>query len=272
MRARTGNANMHRKPLLAVLLAVTLVLAGCSGTNSQPTLGPGPNGGTPSPTPDGTISYPDGAGPDGVNATALADTHQSALATVDYRVTLDIATSGGSFQNTSRNLSVRSNLSTSELLQLAVIDGERVDGYRNTSATYLRRVGGGNVSYRVTEPQDSFEGAHGSSMSTGTLETVLTRGQFSANGTIQSEGVTYIRYDLTGVQFGQQGSETTIDDASGGLLVTPEGVVTFAAIDLTGTQSGSAFSYDIAYRVPQVGSVAVEKPGWLDAAREASSE
>lgn len=262
---------MHRKPLLAVLLAVTLVLAGCSGTTSQPTLGPGPNSGTPTSTPDGNISYPDGAGPDGVNATALADTHQSALGAVDYRVTLDIATSGGSFQNTSRNLSVRSNLSSAELFQVAVIDTERVDGYRNTSATFLRRVAGGNVSYRVTEPQDSFEQAHRSSMSTATLQTVLTRGRFTANGTVQSEGVTYIRYDLTGVQFGQQASETTIDDASGGLLVTPEGVVTFAAIDLTGTQSGSAFSYEITYRVPQVGSVPVEKPGWLDAARDASS-
>jgi len=232
---------MTRKSLaLLVLLSVTI--AGCSGVQS-------PGTPTAEPTDVSPDEIPGVSNETLTNATALVAANGAGIAAegATIRVTqtapdgerrLDLTMAADGTAEFSRTMSADGNESTAAY-------------YINDTATYVRANMDGETSYRVIErPLRPFEGVNSS------LESVLTAGNFTvANASTESATVV-----LTADEFSLPPDvlgDATPQDAR--LVVTQDGRI--QNLTLSGERDGEAVTYTYEQRQAAVDHAAA--PDWL---------
>ncbi|WP_323192726.1 hypothetical protein [Halostella sp. PRR32] len=262
------------KRILGILAVVVLVsTAGCAGV-----LGSDDDDGDDETTQKTVglddVTYPDGAAEDGFdNATAVADTHRSALSNASYALELSQESAEGN-QSQQYDYTVRSNNESKRMVgsttSVQEMEGSN-DPFEIRSVLYEndthqhRNVtrNGGSPQVSVRESRTPFAASHESQTNANLVQNLIAAGNYSATEAVQRNGTTLVRYELNEFN-GTAGSDLNVSNAEGYILVSEAGVVYEAQVSIEGTSGGTELSSAIEFEVTQVGDVTVERPSWVD--------
>lgn len=286
---------MDSRSLLVVALALSVTLSGCSllpGTGGDegtpgvgdpvtvdgagPTEGPRVTGERTRGTDDGrtrtaTVTSPPYEPGDAIrNPGRLVRSHGRTVAAGSYRLRARINTSD-SRGVTNQTITVASDPATRQVYTTLVEPGNRGFQYQNGSRLYSMRVRNGSREYRTRTVETPFRPIHRGGTLLGPLQAVLGAGNFTRTRTFRVDGRQLHEYTLADPSLGP-GSDATVTRSAGRAVVSSEGVVFAASVDIRGRQNGSAFVYDLSYRVTGLGNVSVREPGWVQQARERAAE
>jgi hypothetical protein len=258
----------------AVGLAVLLILAGCQGA-------PGTDGAMPSPigedTPvrtdatndsstsgaDGSFSYPAGASPDGVDPSALPETHHESLL-AHQRYVLTRSQSQG-------NATYEGRFTVDHARQLAVgvqrvesPENERATDVYATSDTVFQRtgqqVGNGSFAGKYQDRQLNWTSAQWTARPT--IAAVLETYQFEAETVVSRNGSRLLRYRSTGPRNRSSASPPPLPtNGSATVEIDERGVVRSMVVHPRPERNVS-----LGLTVSALGSVGVARPEWVDVA------
>ncbi|AQL43916.1 hypothetical protein BV210_14935 [Halorientalis sp. IM1011] len=248
---------MNRRVVLAAVVAVAMVLAGCSWVE-QPDTDP--------PTEANTTEQGDG----GTIPTGRLNDHTAVLANESYELSVDVTIET---PNRSRNASVAVASDPDGERQLIGTQSRNgtLDRYVNSTAVFSRVDTNGTTEYgRAALGNASFSTAHTDGIRLSRLARIYEFGQFEPAGNVTRDGKRYTAFELRGVNTGPNAT-VTLNHSSGEILIAPNGVIRRASIDLRGTQRGEPFVYTLDYRITAVGDVTIQPPEWLDEARRSDN-
>lgn len=272
---------MSRRALLAVVLATTMVLAGCQfGGSGTPTVGP-TDAATPSQTPASTptptatsepfggASPPPGVDDGGVtDPDALMDAHAAGLdgvsTTVEIRFYLSV---NGS--NQSRVLRAKVLPGEDRGWMRAEFDGGVGTYYTADGTTYYREVVDGQATYGTTDqvsavPERERFGADERA------RTAIESADWAPAGTVERNGRTLFEFRATAVEPPNVDTENgTTVTSRGRLLVDGDGVVHHVSVETTVETDGGTVRYGSTVSLSDVGATTVERPDWVDDAEDA---
>mgnify|MGYP006284169051 CR=1 FL=1 len=280
-----------RRTLLTLCVALSLVVAGCSGlggsdTETEPT-------GTESPTTTGTPTDGSPSEPvdnpretfswlteSGVNESALLRAH--ALAVINESSYRTRATQRTVATDSDNESVTRYSLAASATQQRSLYgidttvraasqtrtdNRTRYRGVTDGSQTvYYRTAVDGNVSYRVQEnPYRDFSTFY--RQSTGyDLTFSLTAFVLAYDGTVQREGQTLYRHTgdslKTGASFAEDATNVSVT-----VLVSDRGVIRSLAYSFESTSNAIPVHITYTFETTGLGETTVERPEWVDQAQ-----
>lgn len=246
---------MNRSALLSVVLVALAVLAGCSAPSDA------------GQTLD-TVEYPDGVSKAGVtNATALVDSHETALTNASYTVSQTRTMSTGNDSKTAES-TVSMDASSERVRSVTRQSGLTVRTFYANGTVYVNRSVGDASEVRTQSAdrdfgayQSQFAGARGDFLTQ--LLDVVT---LNATGVTTRGDATLITYDVTGVEE-SAAQQFEGSNVSGSLTVDTDGQVRHATFEqATGDRT---LTVEVTYS--GVGDTTVETPGWVVDARESAA-
>jgi len=266
--------NASRRAYLATLGTLgAAALAGCTtgdgegSDDPRTTDGTTPGAGTEhttngTPTP---LEPPEGTGPNGVENTApLIEATRTELVNNDYEIVHTVPT-GSSSPGTIR---IRSSLETKRNLLVFDTSEETNRMYAANGTRYVRTTADDETSYSTTD-FDSFATLHEendqvSMLGSGeALGGILPFGNYTPAETVRRNGRRLLRFDLESVE---PESTISVTDSTGGLLVSPEGVVFKARTAYTTEASGTQTEWS--FVIEKLGDVSISEPDWVAMARD----
>jgi hypothetical protein len=262
---------MQRRALLAVVLALTVALAGCQfgGGTATPATGTPDATATPTPTPGpfGEASLPPGVDESGVtDPDALMAAHASTLngssvtVAIEFRLTVngtgqDIGLRGKELPGTDRGW-----------MEVSFQDGTGTY-YTADGTTYYREVVNESVDYGTTDgvsaiPDQPRFGADER------VRTAVAAAEWEPVGTVERDGRTLFEFRATQVDPPNVNTSSDATVASDGrLLIDQRGAVHHVSVNTTVENDRGTVEYGVRVTLSDVGSTAVEEPSWLDNAR-----
>lgn len=294
---------MKRKQVIAVAVACTLLLAGCTGTGGSDSTTTAET--TVVPTDTTELETTDGSGttttttadaettsadaettaatdfegialPAGASATefenvsALVRTTKQRLVATNYAISTLLLQDTASGELTVRQ-HVRSSLDANRRLLVFNASTEANYVYAADGTTYIKAVADGETAYQTSEDSyASFENVHGSVTLSGpeALGGILNAGNYTATGVVERDGQQLVRFELQSVDSDR--ITGTVTNATGTVLVTSDGVVRDAHLRMDGTQDGEPWVIEQGFEITALGDVTVEEPDWVDEARNSS--
>lgn len=244
---------MRTRTVVALGLVCLVALAGCSALDSGE-----------------SVEYPAGAADDGIaNASLVLQNHHDAIAADSYRIAYNV-TYGNERGSGSSTWVVASNASASKQVIDGTIQGQDVDQYLNGDRLYARIASGNQTQYNTEPLSGSIDGLHREEASPSTLlQTVVSSGNFSVNGTETIDGREMITYWTTAARANASGQiPDEIQTYNATLEIDEDGRIWRAELFATGTTNGTQEIYYQEYRTLDVGDVTVTRPGWVDNATE----
>lgn len=258
---------MTRRVVMAAVLALAVVLAGCQfgGTGT----------GLPSETVDGTpaspfdrASAPPGVDGSGVSdADALLSAHSSTMngtpATVDVQFRLTV-------NGTGQNVSLRGKSVPDSDRGWMQVDLQNGSGayYTDGGTTYYREIVDANVDYGTTDgisavPDRPRFGADER------VRTAVESAEWEPVGTVERGGRTLYELRATSVDPPNVNTsgDTTVS-SSGRLLVDSAGVVHHVEVSTTVENDRGTVQYGLSVGLSEIGSTTIEEPDWVDLAAE----
>lgn len=290
---------MDRRVILALCLVALLALAGCSteqvgelpdpGNTTAPTDAPtagsspevaseGPRltvreFGTEVPLDDAT--FPPDSNASGLATDGLWEAHKRVLGRTDY-VYWDNRTSRRNGSRGGLVGIIRSDLDGERMNASYTATGARArsgvdvkgeDIYIGNGTDYRRITEDGQVGYRVN-PRDDYERSH-EAISLTVREGVQALEDMEAVAAYERDGHTLVRYEGEYDWDYLQTEVDTHDRESAEIVVDERGVVWHVELHATGTIADEGpVALHSRFTLLELGNVTVEKPGWVDAARE----
>jgi|GEM_PF-4917639 len=250
---------MRTRTLAAVAFALLLTTAGCSALTGSPENGDGDD------TDLSSVTYPDGAGPDGItNATLVLETHQEQLATDSYRLAFNLSHSAQG-QMTNTTTIVVSNESQARQRLTADLERQTLDTYVNSEVIATQVRSPSNTTYTSSEllrstSQVHYEGARPGQL----LTTIVSVGNYTATGVENQNDHTVVRYEATGVRANASGQiPDAVGSVNASVAIDQEGRIWEATLIASGTTNNATEIYYQQYRTMAVGDVTVQEPDWL---------
>lgn len=255
---------MHRRTLVAVVLVLTVVLAGCQSGGTA-TEGAGTPAGTDTAAgPFDGVSTPPGVDETGVtDVDALMAAHSSTLngtsTTVGIEFRLTVNGSG-------RQIALRGKElpgSDRGWMEVSFQDGTGTY-YTADGTTYYREVVNGSVDYGTTTavsaiPDRPRFGADER------VRTAVAVAEWEPVGTVERDGRTLLEFRATEVDppnVNTSGDATV--DSDGRLLVDQRGAIHHVSVNTTVENDRGTVEYGVRVSVTDVGSTTIEAPSWLE--------
>ncbi|GAA0663956.1 hypothetical protein GCM10009020_05940 [Natronoarchaeum mannanilyticum] len=240
-------------------------LAGCSTTDGDG--GDSGDGNATDGSDGATLSeeYPPGVTDDGLDDTqAIVDATKTALVENGYDVTSTLVS--GSAENAIEQR-YRSSLDQKRHFFRFDSSSSTIVSYAESDRTYRKTSQGGETDYASRATEQSIADLHTSADivamlgSPESLGGILDRGRFVPDAMAEYNGRDVVAFEFDGVVADQ--IQGTIEDPSGKLLVSPEGVVFDAALSMTVSSDGNAQAYETTFTINALGSVDVQRPSWV---------
>lgn len=257
---------------MAVLLALSVVLAGCGLLGQETDVEgppPGESTGATATTagPFGGEELPPGVTTDGVSdVDALMAAHGAALNGSSVTLELDYQlTVNDTLENTSFRAKVLPD-GDRGWLRVTLQDGTGTY-YTGDGQTYFREVVNGSVNYGTTDqvsalPQRPRFGIDN------WVRRAVQAGEWEPVGTVERDGETLFEFEATSVDPPDVNtSNNTTVGSDGRLLVDRQGVVRSVSVSTTVENERGTVRYGLAVSVDEVGTTTIEEPSWLDNAR-----
>jgi len=265
---------MDRRVLASASLLVLVALSGCSILgfgNANVTVQEPPDRERPSATPTtpelSEPGFPRGTNSDRiVRPRLLVRGHVSTMATRSYTIDLEVSSQSGANQ-TARSLAAASAYQRGTFRSLAERPQQRAAQYWQDGTLYVRSEQGGQTEYRVREIDGGFEQLHQRGLAARELVPLFEVANYTYAETVERNGTELHRYTLAETVFEQADGNVTVEETSGEVLVTREGIIRVASVEIRGQQSGESFVLLIDYRLTPE-TAPIEEPDWLDAARQ----
>jgi hypothetical protein len=279
----------NRQYVVPILLALVVVLAGCSGggTASPESTADGPDGGT---GPAATL-------PTDLNVSYLEGTHGERLSTASsFTTSLNYSISNATqtlYLETTANIEADGSVGFERFgFRNATGDGIFLETYTDDGTTYERTafVSGGQEQAQYSrgeEPYDEFGVTPVNASSARFPELVTSVGggvTWEQQGTTTYEGTEVVEYTASGeaafdasfreqVQpsgglFGTSANITEYDGIEATLLLDEDGVIRQLRYEASGTQDGEQLTVTLTVTFEDIGSTTVSEPSWLDEARQ----
>lgn len=250
---------------LALILAVIVVLAGCTA------LGTGPTSPTPTATPTWPAELPPGvATTDVTEPLRLVRAHTATLVGTSYtfRQTVTVSTTDGIQLGTMRSVrrvepdgSFVHRMRTEGVVPSVVTNVEAVDVYSNGTVTVVRfRQDGENRT--LVSPADEARISAGDVIQKGTLYSMFSTTDPAVTGPIRRDGTTYLH--VRGANGTATIGFTDATNASFEALIAPSGLIHRYALAYHVNDSYTGWKGRIVRRVvyDDVGTTTVERPDW----------
>lgn len=259
---------MHRRHVATLVLALLLVVSGCSGLFG--------GGATPTPSPqpatptDAPFTYPSGYSESGVtDAAAAKSAHTDGILSYDsftFGLTADIGTPNRTVQV---DVSWRIDKANDRaLLRRSSGDAGEVQYYENDTV-YVRTdlPDSDKTFYNSTRRSLQFEDVTGSHFVGPLLKNVT----YGSATTVERNGEQLARYESEGLtgrtSFLRDPANVTSFSAE--LLVDTDGVIRRVQYQATIDRPGGERTLDVSIEVTGLGATTVDRPDWFD--RAASS-
>lgn len=149
-----------------------------------------------------------------------------------------------------------------------------VERYAGNGTISFRRTANGTTTYEGPTNLSTvggFEFLHRSGTGANRLQRLTLVGNYTGAGTVTRDGRTLDRYTVDGLA-PTATLNGTLERIEGTALIDQRGIVRSANLTLQFRQDGVRQRQTAEYRVTTVGDVSVERAGWLDEAREASTQ
>jgi hypothetical protein len=239
---------------LAILLVIVVLGAGCLSNG----------GATVSPE---TVDYPDGYAASGVTNTSVAiDTHRETMEE-PYRVSFtveQISDRGRTITNGTIWTDPDGHRALTNIRQQTAGTTDTYAAYRDGSTIYQKRVVSDTFQYDVRN--DSFERPVYPEEET--FESMLGSLTMNATTVTTTDNATLIHYRVVDVAPTRMQTET--ENANGTMVVDTSGRI--RSLQLTFDQRVSGIRQNVTFQyTTAVGNVSVNRPGWLETARESES-
>lgn len=263
---------MKRIQLLTVLTVALVLLAGCSSiTGDDPSQ-------TPEPTLD-TVTYPAGVNETGItNSSELIQAHSEALAneSVTFEWSMDSSQSRENTDVVEQTLRIRmkDDRQTGRTQVVLNNSASTVTMYATENRTYVKQEIGTDTAYEVSDSTDSSRYSLANRDWDSMLQNTFRYATFEPTDVVVRNGTTLIKFEMTGIdnssELNRENSTVTTD---GTMLLDQQGVIHHTEIEITAEngERNSTISYKSTADLRNVGSTAVEEPGWLDEAKSSSS-
>ena len=287
---------MDTRPLLATLLVVCVVLAGCGGASTETTDAPDADAATTLQTSSVPPTGSNGTTDDGtdepmtaLDGGTLAADHREALAATSYESTFsfDIDLPDGTAGIEERRIVDRAAGLAADDQTTTLTDANGTTTVATSRLTYL---GNATTYERLsgTEYATVYSSTDGDGTSTRPINAsdvgssvvgAAANVDWTAAGTETVDGVAVTRYEATGPEsvrqfrdetsFGESALNRveTTERANATLLVGEDGVVRRFSVTVAGTTDGESLTVSLDVRFSNVGSASVETPSWLDDAK-----
>jgi hypothetical protein len=275
---------MTRNLVVALLLSVLLVLAGCNGsTGGQGTtvLNTTTASGTDAATGTGTATPPttDPIYETPLDSAAIVDGHSGALSSAEtfryvQNATVNRVDPPGLIQLT--NVTADVNLTSNAIFarqNVSLIGTSQV--YRNESAfAYERRVTAGEVTYR----DPNSRAINTTFYKLPPIARYIRGLDYTYQGAERRDGETVYRYTVTSTDQLTPSDHglavippENVEEIESELLVAESGVVRSFSYEVVGNNTnGDALRYNLRVAYENVGSTTIEAPPWLDVAQAAN--
>ena len=260
-----ASTRTRRGVLAAAGTTIAVALAGCQGGSDPPGAADTkerpdsePTGGTPAP-----LELPDGTSESGIDdPAALIEATQSALATTDYETASGLAQSDLTVDHARR-----SSLDDRRQLQVFDTEEERNEIFVADGTVHIRSERGGEITYSVTQTQQSFEDRHRRSQLGGSesLGGILEQGSYTPAETVRHNDRRVRSFALGSAQL--PSDDVSVIDAEGGLLVDADSVVHEAILALEFEGEAGSETLDRRFTVSALGPLDVPEPEWVETAR-----
>jgi hypothetical protein len=267
---------------LASAAAISIPLAGCSGSTSDNSTAPNASteessggdgdGDDSAPQTDDTedagptldeFAYPNGADRDGVDGAALFSTHESTLVeagSLTYEGDRTDVFNGDEFQQTQTNKFDANDISRE------LTEGEETEQHWSPAGedvAYVRMESGFDQAYRV----DNRAPPTGEVTGLGEFRQYLSEVEWGeATEVVETADGFGVVYESIGYSdrlgFGE------MEEFDAAVTVTESGYVSELEYAQTMNQGGDTVEFDVASAVTSVGETTVEEPDWADTARE----
>lgn len=232
---------------LAVLLAATLVLAGCTvgpGTTTEEQPGQGDAEATPPGVSDGRLA----------NATALLHAHETALAESGFAATMTRSTNGTAVSTF--DVVAGPSMATYELTWTRSADGgDAVETrlWANESERFVRTRADGETSYRVVPREEDSLGVLES------LRSYVAAGNFTVADERSDAGHAVLTADAVDARTGADGPFRDAESFDGRAVVDDRGRVH----ELNVTVERPSGTETVTFELRRTGVASVERPGWV---------
>lgn len=281
------------RPALRVVLVCTLVvLAGCAGLPGANVLSGSGDGGNATATPAATSAagqagvasaedlqasdFPPGVARDGfTNLSKLVQTNRRALLESGYVSAVRLR-GRMTANNRTRNLSLAQREVVAPgaarfLFQVKRQSGpavQRTDVWSNGSATYARVSRGGQAAYREVPASKVRKQLAGGQL----IELYVGPGNFTLRNVSTRDNRTLLTYrstDYVRRPSGQMPAPENVSAYQAVVVVDLQGRVHFVDVQIaySGPRGGKA-RFRLQYAVRSVGGVSVERPSWVETARD----
>ncbi|OYR74770.1 DUF7537 family lipoprotein [Halorubrum ezzemoulense] len=273
---------MNRRYVLTSAAAVSLPLAGCSGSTPDESAPPngseeasdgddGDDNGSENqtestedaaPTLD-DFDYPDGARQDGVDGATLFGTHESTL--VEAGSLTHEGERTDVFDDNEFSQTQTSKFDDNAVSREVTENGEteRVWSPADEDVAYVRMESGFEQAYRVDErapPTDEVTGLS-------EFRRYISEVEWgAATELVETAGGLGVVYESVGYSERLSFGEMREFDAS--ITVSDSGFVSQLEYDQTELQGGETIAFDVTAAITAVGDTSVDEPDWADAARE----
>lgn len=244
----------------ALLLAVgsLVVLAGCSGALS---------GGDSTPTLD-QMTYPDGVSENETNLSTLADTHVEALNDSSY--TVEVNTSE-EYETRNVSANITSRVESNPRKALVNISAGSETSYITNETLYTKRTQNGDSRYEAIErSQNGSDPLARLYTGSGFIGQLNAEANFTPTGVRTVDGTPLVVLEPNETTVDMQGVNVTEYNAT--ILVDERGVVHRFDRTLGFEMGNSSVRSEISMNVTKLNETTVEKPSWLDEARNQSSK
>jgi len=256
---------LSRRSAISALGVSTVALAGCSTGDERDE---GDDGNTTNAS-DGTAlseEYPPGVTAEGLDDTQeLVDATKIALVENGYDITTTLVS--GAADNA---IEQRYRSSIDQSRHYFRFDGPSSTNvsYAESETTYRKSTQDGETDYASQATEQSIADLHSSADvvamlgSPEVLGGILDRGRFVPDAMAEYDGRDVVSFEFDGVVADQ--IQGTVEDPSGKLLVSPEGVVFDAALSMTVSSDGDAQAYETTFTINALGTVDVQRPSWVE--------
>lgn len=260
-----------RRVLAVLVVGIAVATAGCGGGSTGSPTPASPGAGTTPSTPGGDtpagFAYPPGVTERGVaDVDALLSAHRSGLSGRSVRVAIryDVSTNGSGERV---NFSGAVDPAADRAVLHVDLAGGSADYYAEGNDTYARQVAGTETRYRTgVDVAGLTERRLGSDRF---VESALRTANFTPSGTVTRDGTTLLELTATDVDRQLAGGRNGTRTVEGRLLVDGDGVVRHAVVRATvETDAGGRYEYGVEVHLTDVGTASVERPDWLDEARD----
>lgn len=256
-RTDRAPALTRRRFLATTGAAVTATVAGCQGGDGGTV--DGSTTSTPAP-----LDFPAGTSDSGIDdPDALVEATQTALANADYETTSRLVQPDLTVEQ-----SRRSSLDDKRQLQTFEAETEDNEIFVADGTAYIRSERDGEITYDISEPQESFESRHRRPQLGGpeSLGGILEQGSYAPAETLRNNGRRVRSFTLDSASLPD--SEQRVTDAGGSVLVDADSVVHEAVLELELETGTGSESIDRTFTVSALGPLDVPEPDWVETARQ----